>query len=67
MADPVHLPTAADVDAARANIAGIALRTPLWRLDVSVPGVTIHLKLETLQPLGSFKIRAAAKDRKSVV
>ncbi|HEY2662346.1 MAG TPA: pyridoxal-phosphate dependent enzyme [Caulobacteraceae bacterium] len=54
-----HLPTAADVDAARANIAGVALRTPLWRLDAEVPGVDIYLKLENLQLLGSFKIRAA--------
>lgn len=59
MNEPVHLPSGAEVDAARANIAGIARRTPLWRLDVDVPGVNIHLKLENLQPLGSFKIRAA--------
>jgi threonine dehydratase len=59
MNETVHLPSAAEVDAARANIAGIARRTPLWRLDVDVPGVNIHLKLENLQPLGSFKIRAA--------
>jgi threonine dehydratase len=55
----LHLPTVAEVDAARANIAGIARRTPLWKLDVDVPGATIYLKLENLQPLGSFKIRAA--------
>ncbi len=55
----LRLPTAADVDAARANIAGVARRTPLWRLDVEVPGTRIWLKLENLQPLGSFKIRAA--------
>jgi threonine dehydratase len=59
MNSALHLPTSAEVDAARANIAGIARRTPLWRLDVDIPGVTIHLKLENLQPLGSFKIRAA--------
>jgi threonine dehydratase len=59
MTEPVRLPSAAEVDAARANIAGIARRTPLWRLDAEVPGARIHLKLENLQPLGSFKIRAA--------
>jgi threonine dehydratase len=59
MNEAVRLPRAAEVEAARANIAGIARRTPLWRLDVDVPGVNIHLKLENLQPLGSFKIRAA--------
>jgi len=55
----LHLPTAAEVDAARANILGVALRTPLWKLNVDVPGANIYLKLENLQPLGSFKIRAA--------
>jgi threonine dehydratase len=59
MTEPVRLPSAADVDAARAHIAGVARRTPLWRLDLETPGMTVYLKLETLQPLGSFKIRAA--------
>ena len=61
----LHLPTPAEVDTARANIAGIARRTPLWRLDVDVPGVNIHLKLENLQPLGSFKIRPALNAMKT--
>ena len=55
----LRLPSAADVAAARANIAGIARRTPLWRLDADLPDTRIWLKLENLQPLGSFKIRAA--------
>jgi threonine dehydratase len=55
----LHLPTAAEVEAARANILGVARRTPLWKLDVDVPSANIYLKLENLQPLGSFKIRAA--------
>ena len=67
MTSAVHLPTAADVEAARANIAGIAMRTPLVRLDVDIPGVKIHLKLENLQPLGSFKIRAAVNAMKTVL
>lgn len=54
-----RLPSAAEVDAARANIAGIARRTPLWRIDTDTPGINLWLKLENLQPLGSFKIRAA--------
>jgi len=61
----LRLPTPAEVDTARANIAGIARRTPLWRLDVDVPGVNIHLKLENLQPLGSFKIRPALNAMKT--
>jgi len=66
MTDALRLPTAADVEAARANIAGVARRTPLWRLDAETPpGVTVWLKLENLQPLGSFKIRAAVNAVKS--
>ena len=57
---PLHLPSAEEVDEARARIAGIAVRTPLWELDAQTPpGTRIFLKLENLQPLGSFKIRAA--------
>jgi threonine dehydratase len=59
MSSSLHLPSAAEVDAARANIAGIARRTPLWRIGADTPGVNLWLKLENLQPLGSFKIRAA--------
>jgi threonine dehydratase len=62
----VRLPTAAEVEAARANIAGCALRTPLWRLEAETPpGVNVWLKLENLQPFGSFKIRAAVNALKS--
>jgi threonine dehydratase len=61
----MHLPAEADIAAARASIAGIARRTPLWRLDVDMPGTNIFLKLENLQPLGSFKIRAAVNAMKS--
>ena len=60
----MHLPTEADIAIARASIAGIARRTPLWRLDVDMPGTNIFLKLENLQPLGSFKIRAAVNAMK---
>ncbi len=48
----------ADVRAAAARIAGTAVRTPLVRLHVDAPG-EIHVKLETLQPIGSFKLRGA--------
>ncbi len=41
-------------------IAGDAVRTPLVRLHVDVPDTEIWLKLECLQPIGSFKIRGAA-------
>jgi threonine dehydratase len=62
----VRLPTPAEVETARANIAGVARRTPLWRLDAPTPpGTTIWLKLENLQPLGSFKLRAGVNALKS--
>ena len=43
------------VEAARERIAGVAVRTPLVRLDDR-----LWLKLENLQPIGSFKLRGAA-------
>jgi threonine dehydratase len=49
----------ADIEAARARLRGIAIRTPLVRLGVPDGGPTILLKLENLQPIGSFKIRGA--------
>jgi threonine dehydratase len=62
----VSLPTPAEVETARANIAGVARRTPLWRLDAPTPaGTRIWLKLENLQPLGSFKLRAGLNALKS--
>jgi threonine dehydratase len=36
------------------------VRTPLVRFEVETPGVDVWLKLEVLQPVGSFKIRGAA-------
>jgi threonine dehydratase len=44
---------------ARQAIAGVALRTPLVRLNVWDAPAQIYLKLENLQPIGSFKIRGA--------
>ena len=60
------LPTAAQVVAARANIHPCALRTPLVRLNADLPGAKIYLKLENLQPWGSFKIRPALNALKSL-
>lgn len=48
----------AEIQDARARIAGTARRTPLVRLGVDAPA-EIFLKLESLQPIGSFKIRGA--------
>jgi threonine dehydratase len=50
----------AELHAARERIAGAAIRTPLIRLNVEDAPATIYLKLENLQPIGSFKIRGAS-------
>src|SRR6187549_104284 len=50
----------AEIEAARARLDGIALRTPLVRLGVPDSAPRILLKLENLQPIGSFKLRGAA-------
>ena len=48
-----------EIESARARIADVAVRTPLVRLRVEDAPAEIYLKLETLQPIGSFKIRGA--------
>ena len=48
------------IDEARRVIAGTAIRTPLIRLNVPDTRAEVYLKLENLQPIGSFKIRGAA-------
>jgi len=45
---------------AREVIASAAIRTPLVRLNLDTGPAEIYLKLENLQPIGSFKIRGAA-------
>src|SRR4051812_1822256 len=54
------LPTLTAVEEARRTIRGAAIRTPLVRLGVSDAPAEIYLKLENLQPIGSFKIRGAS-------
>ena len=50
----------AEIEAARERIAGAAVRTPLIRLPAEqLAGLEIWCKLETLQPVNSFKIRGA--------
>ena len=53
------LPSLSEIHAARHLIAGSALRTPLVRLNTREAPAEIYLKLENLQPIGSFKIRGA--------
>src|SRR5688572_33423006 len=59
-----QIPLTAIQDAAQ-FIYSVARRTPLVRMDLPqpaaarLPGAEIYLKLEVLQPIGSFKIRGA--------
>jgi threonine dehydratase len=60
-AEPIALPTIADVEAAAARIKGVAIRTPLLNFPVLDErlGARVYLKAETLQRTGSFKFRGA--------
>jgi threonine dehydratase len=49
-----------DIRRAQPVVAEAAIRTPLVRLNVWDAPAEIYLKLENLQPIGSFKIRGAA-------
>lgn len=52
----------ADIRDAATAIYAAAIRTPLVRVDLSEPARSVpevYLKLEVLQPIGSFKIRGA--------
>jgi threonine dehydratase len=58
----LHLPELGEIEDARNRLAGLAVRTPLLRLsipDSRFPLPELFLKLENLQPIGSFKIRGA--------
>jgi threonine dehydratase len=48
-----------EIRRARELLAGVAVRTPLVRLNAPEAEAEIYLKLENLQPIGSFKIRGA--------
>ncbi len=48
------------IEEARERIKGKVLRTPLVRLNVDDAPAEIFLKLENLQPTGSFKVRGAS-------
>ena len=56
----LNAPTLDEIRAARERLAGVTLRTPLVRLNVDDAPGEVWLKLENLQPIGSFKLRGAA-------
>jgi threonine dehydratase len=51
--------TIAQIEQASARIRGSVLRTPIVRLNID-SDMEIYLKLENLQPTGSFKVRGAS-------
>lgn len=66
----LNIPSPESIHSARERLAGTILRTPLIRaersrsaestsFDYAQDGVEIYLKLENLQPTGSFKVRGA--------
>ncbi len=60
--DPIPLE---EIKAAQERISTDIVRTPLVRLNYDDAPVEIYLKLENLQPIGSFKIRGASNAIKS--
>jgi threonine dehydratase len=48
-----------EIRAARERLAGRIVRTPLVRLELADQPGSLYLKLENLQPIGSFKLRGA--------
>ncbi|WP_054311504.1 pyridoxal-phosphate dependent enzyme [Mesorhizobium sp. 1M-11] len=48
-----------EIEAARTRLAAYMHRTPLVQLDLRLPDRRIFLKLETLSPIGAFKLRPA--------
>lgn len=57
MGRAVAAPTLPQAQAARDRILGDAVQTPLLRHEIG--GRELYLKLENLQPIGSFKLRGA--------
>lgn len=58
--EPVRPITLAEIQDARARIAGTCLRTPLVKLELGAGKPDIRLKLENLQPINAYKLRGAA-------
>merc|ERR1711892_995358 len=59
----LRAPTLAEIERAAENIKGKAIRTPLVKFNsgsLNSSPAEIYLKLENLQPIGSFKVRPAA-------
>jgi threonine dehydratase len=53
----VEAVSTAEIEKARARLAGLVARTPVVQCAAATAGTRVHLKLENLQPAGSFKLR----------
>ncbi len=51
--------TLEDIQLAASRLRGVAIRTPLVAYPQQQPGRELYLKPESLQPIGSFKLRGA--------
>jgi len=56
---PLAAPSLAEIRAARERLGDSVRRTPLVRLELEGAPAPLWLKLENLQPIGSFKLRGA--------
>lgn len=57
--DPAPRPKLEEIQAAADRLKGAIVRTPLVRLSPLATEREVYLKLENLQPIGSFKVRGA--------
>ncbi len=64
MPHPLDAPTLAEIQSARESLRDSVVRTPLVPLNLELNDREIYLKLENLQPIGSFKLRGAGNAMK---
>ena len=55
----MQAPSLEEIRTAADRLRGVAVRTPLVRLNTADAPANVYLKLENLQPIGSFKLRGA--------
>jgi threonine dehydratase len=60
-----EIPTRSEIEGAGRRLEGKVVRTPLVRLGAGDDETEIYLKLENLQPIGSFKLRGACNAMES--
>ncbi len=63
---PIESVSLEAIQDARKRISNLAFRTPLVRLNLDDGPADIYLKLENLQPIGSFKLRGAGNAMLSI-